>query len=67
MRATFLREFLGAHGLEIIVLQWEDRMELSCGYDGKYPLVRARVNGKIVPDLALHADGPRRSEHNLTA
>ncbi len=66
VRATFLREFLAAQKLELVVLHWFQRMELSERHDGKHPQVQSAVEARLGSDLTIYAGEPRREEHDLT-
>jgi len=66
VRATFLREFLTIHKLELVVLHWFQRLELSERHNGKHPQVQSSIEARLGPDLAVRAGKPRREEHDLT-
>ncbi len=66
VRATFLREFLAAHQLALVVLHWFERMELSDRHDGKHPQVYITTNAMLASDLKLSANKQVRTEHDLT-
>ena len=66
VRATFLREFLTTHKLELVALHWFQRMELSERRDGKHPQVQSATEARLSPDLAVYEGKPRREEHDLT-
>jgi hypothetical protein len=65
VRATFLRDFLTAHQLELVVLYWFERMELNNQYGRKHPQVSATTSARLAADLKLHAGTPTRSEDDL--
>jgi hypothetical protein len=64
-RASFLQDFLTAYQLELVVLHWFERMELSSEHDRKHPQISARTNARVTANLKLHTNAPKRSEHNL--
>lgn len=66
VRADFLREFLTARKLELVVLHWFQRLELSDQRGGKHPQVQSSVEARLGPDLTVHEGKPRRQEHDLT-
>ena len=59
------REFLEAHKLELVVLQWFQRLELSERHGDKHPQVQSSVEARLGSDLAVHESKPRREEHDL--
>lgn len=65
VKATVLREFLEAHKLELVVLQWFQRLELSERHGDKHPQVQSSVEARLGSDLAVHESKPRREEHDL--
>lgn len=65
VRATFLREFLTTHKLELVVLHWFQRMELSERHGDKHPQVQSAIEARLGSDLAIHEGKPRREEHDL--
>jgi hypothetical protein len=65
VRAGFLRNFLAAHQLELVVRYWFERMELSNEYGRKHPQVYASTTARLAADLKLHAATPARSEQDL--
>lgn len=65
VKATFLREFLDAHKLELVVLHWFQRLELSERHGDKHPQVQSSVEARLGPDLAVHESKPTREEHDL--
>ena len=66
VRATFLRAFLAAHQLALVVLHWFERMELSDRHVGKHPQVYVTTNAMLASDLKLSANKQLRTEHDLT-
>jgi hypothetical protein len=66
VRATFLREVLAAQKLDLVVLHWFQRMELSERYDGKHPQVQSSTEARVAADLVIRGGKRRRSEHDLT-
>jgi hypothetical protein len=66
VRATFLREFLTTHKLELVALHWFERMELSDRHDRKHPQVQSATEARVGSDLVIHTGTPRRYEHDLT-
>jgi hypothetical protein len=66
VRASFLRQFLGARELELIVLHGFERMELSDDHSGKHPYVESKIDARLTADLAIHEGKPRRTERHLT-
>lgn len=65
VRATFLREFLTAHHLELMALHWFQRLELSERHGGKHPQIQSAIEARIDQNLSVHAGIPRREEHDL--
>ena len=65
VRAAFLGEFLAVQKLELLVLHWFQRMELSDRHDGKHPQVQSAVEARVVANLTIHAGNARRREHDL--
>lgn len=66
IRATFLREFLTTHKLELVALHWFERMELSDEHDRKHPQVQSSTDAMLAPDLTLRTENQRRTERDLT-
>lgn len=66
VRATFLREFLTTHKLELIALHWFQRLELSERHNGKHPQIQSAIEARLGPDLSVKTGKPRREEHDLT-
>ena len=66
VRTTFLREFLAAPKLELIVLHWFQRMELNDKHDRKYPEVQATTEARLGSDFTVRTGKPQRSERDLT-
>jgi hypothetical protein len=65
VRATFLREFLTTHKLELMVLHWFQRMELSERRGDKHPQVQSAIEARLGSDLAIHEGKRRREERDL--
>ncbi|MFA1546104.1 hypothetical protein [Actinomadura chokoriensis] len=65
VRASFLREFLAEHKLELIVLHGFERMRLSDDHSGKHPFVESSVNARLTAELVLHLGKPRRTTRDL--
>jgi hypothetical protein len=65
VKATFLREFLEAHELQLVVLHWFRRWELSERHGDKHPQVESSVEARLGSDLAVREGKPRREEHDL--
>jgi hypothetical protein len=63
--AAFLGEFLAAQKLELVVLHWFQRMELSDRYDGKHPQVESAIEARVGANLTIHNGNARRREHDL--
>ena len=53
VRATFLREFLTTHKLELVALHWFQRMELTERHDGKHPELQSAIEARLGSDLAV--------------
>ena len=66
VRATFLRELLAAHRLELVVLHWFDRMEHTTEHNRKHPQVQVATESRLGPDLTIRVGEQRRTEHDLT-
>ncbi|MEV6871461.1 ATP-binding protein [Amycolatopsis sp. NPDC051128] len=66
VRATFLREFLTTHKLDLVALHWFERMELSDNHDGKHPYVESTSDARLASDLTMHIDKERRTERDLS-
>jgi hypothetical protein len=66
VNATFLRQFLAARQLTLVVLHWFERMELDDRYDGKHPQVYVTTNAMLASDLKLSANKQLRIERDLT-
>ncbi len=66
VRATFLRELLAAHRLELVVLHWFDRMEHTTEHDRKHPQVQVATEGRLGPNLTIRVGEQRRTAHDLT-
>ncbi|MER5261548.1 hypothetical protein ABTZ99_05615 [Actinosynnema sp. NPDC002837] len=64
-RASYLREFLAEDKLELIVLHWFERMELSGDHRGKHPFVESSVDALLTSDLVILEGTPRREERDL--
>ncbi|MFC0504844.1 hypothetical protein [Micromonospora costi] len=65
VRASYLSEFLAQHQLELIVLHWFERMNLTGDYEGPFPSITANVAARLTPDLTIHAGKIRREERDL--
>ena len=66
VRAAFLRNFLAANKLALVVLHWLERMELKDRFDGKHPQIHATTSAILTWDLKLTANKQLRTEHDLT-
>jgi hypothetical protein len=65
VRASFLQDFLAEQKLELIMLHWFERMQLSDDYEGKQPYVESRINARVASDLATQQGEPKRTERDL--
>jgi hypothetical protein len=65
VRTSFLREFLAAQQLDLIVWHWFRRIELSNDWSGKHPMVESSVDAWLRSNLAISEGEPRRTEHDL--
>jgi len=65
VRASFLREFLAEHKLELIVLHWFERMQLSDDHSGEQPYVESSVDARLTTELVIRQGKPRRRERDL--
>ena len=65
VRADFLEEFLAVQKLELVALQWFERMELSDTYDRKHPQVHSATEARVSANLTIHTGKARRREHDL--
>jgi hypothetical protein len=65
VKATFLREFLAAHQLALVVLHWFERTELNDRYNGKHPQVYVTTNAMLASNLKLSANKQLRTERDL--
>jgi hypothetical protein len=66
VKATFLRKFLEANKLELVVLHWFQRLELTERHGDKHPQIQSSVEARLGPDLSVKTGKPRREEHDLT-
>lgn len=66
VRASFLRDFLAAHKLELVVLHWFQRMELSDRHEDNPSLVESAVEARLGPELSPRTGKPKREEYNLS-
>ncbi|MFC4109999.1 hypothetical protein ACFOX0_29255 [Micromonospora zhanjiangensis] len=66
VRASYLRDYLAERQLELVVLHWFERMELTGSHDGPFPSVSVSVAARMGADLALHEGPPRRDERDLS-
>ncbi|MET8941824.1 hypothetical protein ABZX28_33085 [Streptomyces rubiginosohelvolus] len=66
VRASFLKNFLTKHKLELIVLHRFERMRLSDNHRGDNPYVEERTEARLTEHLVLRSNTPRRTERNLT-
>lgn len=57
-------EFLAAQKLELVVLHWFQRMELSDRYDGKQPQVESAIEARVSANLTIHTGNASRCEHD---
>ena len=65
VRATFLREFLATHQLELVVLHWFERMELTDKHDSHHPQVDVTTNARLGSDMTIHAGKHRKNRTRL--
>ncbi len=66
VRASFLRKFLADGKLELIVLHWFERMELTDKHDSHHPQVDVTTNARLGSDMTIHAGKHPRTERDLT-
>lgn len=66
VKASFLRAFLAGHKLELIMLHWFDRMQLSDDFRGEHPYVESSIEARLTADLAIRQGAPRRTERNTS-
>ena len=60
-----MREFLAAQKLELIVLHWFRRIELTSDWNGEHPMAESSIDAWLAPDLTIREGEPRRTEHHL--
>ncbi|MEV4237048.1 hypothetical protein AB0J47_17935 [Nocardia sp. NPDC049737] len=65
VRASHLRRFLVERNLELIVLHWFDRMEITGDGSGGRPYVESSSAARITADLAVHTTEPHRAVRTL--
>ncbi|MEU8251376.1 hypothetical protein [Nonomuraea sp. NPDC048916] len=65
VRASFLRDFLAAQKLQLIVLHWFERMRLNDDYHGEHPYVESSIDAWLASDLGMREKKPRRTERDL--
>jgi hypothetical protein len=66
VQETFLRKFLEENKLELVVLHWFERMELSDSHDGKHPYIEATTDARLTSSLAMSAGTQKRTERDLS-
>jgi hypothetical protein len=65
VRASFLRDLLAEHKLELIVVHWFERMQLSDDHSDEHPFVESSVAARLTAELAIREGKPRRRERDL--
>jgi hypothetical protein len=65
VRTTHLSDYLAERQLELVVLHWFERMELTGAHDGPFPSISANIEARLTADLALREGRPRREERDL--
>jgi len=65
VQAAFLGEFPAAQRLELLVLHWFRRMELSDSYGGSHPQVESAIEARVNANLIIRTGKARRREHDL--
>ncbi|WP_143133865.1 hypothetical protein [Actinoplanes philippinensis] len=67
VRASYLRDFLSQHDLELVVLHFFERMELKDDYDrgGPLPSINSSAEARLTCDLTVHNGLPRREERDV--
>ncbi|WP_374539149.1 hypothetical protein [Micromonospora aurantiaca (nom. illeg.)] len=65
VRASYLSEFLAQRQLELIVLHWFERMDLTGDHEGPFPSITVNVAARLTPDLTIRAGKIRREERDL--
>jgi hypothetical protein len=65
VRASFLKDFLVTHKLELVVLHWFERMRLSADHHSEEPYVESRSEGLLGADLAIRQGKLRRTGRGL--
>lgn len=65
VRATYLRNCLAERRLDLIVLHWFERVELTSAHDGPFPRVSVSLADRVSAGLKVEEGPHQREERDL--